>query len=76
MCLVVLLHCVEGDQTSASPVSPWCHLPVPHRETKTLVFASVPRTNCAVKVNMLDILCRTGLEQHPDYSVTWAPLSK
>lgn len=39
-------------------------------------IASVPRTNSAMKVNMLDILCPSGLEQHPDYSVTWAPLSK
>lgn len=39
--------------------------------------ASVPRSNSAIKVNILDILWPTGLEQHPDYGVTWLPpLSK
>lgn len=56
-----MLCCV--DVTSASPVSPWCHLPSA-QGNKDACFPSVPRTNSAMKVNMLDILCLTGLEQH------------
>lgn len=75
-----LLWCcvVKGDQCISSFT--WCHLPCTAQGNKEACYSTLPvslEPNQPLNVNMLDMLWPTGLEQHPDYGVTWLPpLSK